>query len=401
MGATLPHPVTSKALRRDGDEDYLVGAAEMHGWRKNMEDCMTIRLSLSEKHPNLSMFGVYDGHRGARCSQFLEEHLPGVLGALDDPTDKAQLTSALVQLDQKFLTHKEMKLDGSTCVFALCQSLSGAEGSKKGYKVTVANVGDSRALIIRANGRVVPLTVDHKPDNPTESRRIIMAGGCVQKRRVDGQLALSRAFGDWSYKDNSEIGYHQQKVIAVPDVTNEIMYEGDFLLVCCDGLFEQLSREVVGKRIYNTMTRDGVTDPARAVSDLLDYVLSQGSTDNMSCICVRAVDGREFKGRSSSIEYIPGRFHEYKKEQEFVRAYFADAKKCGYSRQKVMAMIGPPADELDDSQAVVTSTRRSPIQLLGLVIMVGITLFLLPEHRAMISFFMFFIVIGVISKYPM
>uniref|UniRef100_A0A7S2XEV7 PPM-type phosphatase domain-containing protein n=1 Tax=Lotharella oceanica TaxID=641309 RepID=A0A7S2XEV7_9EUKA len=378
MGATLPHPVTSKALRRDGDENYLVGAAEMHGWRINMEDCMTIRLRLSEKHPNLSMFGVYDGHRGSRCSQYLEEHLPGVLGSLDNPTSKAQLTSALVQLDQKFLSNKEMRLDGSTCVFALCQSLSGAEGTKKGYKVTVCNVGDSRALIIRANGRVVPLTVDHKPDNPTESRRIIMAGGCVKHNRVDGQLALSRAFGDWSYKNNGEIGYHQQKVIAVPDVTNEIMYEGDFLLVCCDGLFEQLSREAVGKRIHTAMTRDRINDPARAAADLLDYVLSQGSKDNMSCICVHAVDGREFKGRSSHIEYIPGRFHEYKKEQDFVRAYFADAKKCGYSRQKVLAMIPPPTDQLlDDSQAVVSSKRRSPIQLLGLVIMVGITLFLL------------------------
>lgn len=37
---------------------------------------------------------------------------------------------------------------------------------------------------------------------------------------------------DWSYKNNPDLSYHQQKVIAVPDITNDIMYEGDTLLVC-------------------------------------------------------------------------------------------------------------------------------------------------------------------------
>eukprot|EP00466_Bigelowiella_natans_P020656 jgi/Bigna1/89529/estExt_fgenesh1_pg.C_510028 len=324
-GATLPHPVTSKALKRAGNENYHVGAAEMHGiikehrliyhglphrstdagslrtglykivcgtgWRIHMEDAMTIRLKLSEKHRNLSMFGVYDGHRGSKCSKFLEDHLPNVIGNLKDPTSKKELvvvkyhpmllpleesigcrinrmtcffvqTDALVQFDQKFLKHQDIRLDGSTCVFALCQPLGGAEGAKKGYKVTVCNVGDSRALIVRSNGRMVPLTMDHKPENSVERRRIYMAGGFVKQNRVDGQLALSRAFGDWSYKNNSALSYHEQKVIAVPDVTNEIMYEGDTLLVCCDGLFEQLSREAVAKFVHQSLQKDRRRDPA-------------------------------------------------------------------------------------------------------------------------------------------
>mmetsp|Transcript_19792 Transcript_19792/g.27637 ORF Transcript_19792/g.27637 Transcript_19792/m.27637 type:complete len:293 (-) Transcript_19792:10-888(-) len=292
MGATLPHPVTSKALHRDGDENYCVGAAEMHGWRIHMEDAMTIRLKLSEKHPNLSMFGVYDGHRGSRCSQYLEEHLPNILGNLENPTSKEDLTTALVEFDQKFLKQEEIRLDGSTCVFALCQPLGGAEGGRKGYKVTVCNVGDSRAILVRSNGRMVPLTMDHKPENATERRRIYMAGGYVKQNRVDGQLALSRAFGDWSYKSNPELTYHEQKVIAVPDITNEIMYEGDTLLICCDGLFEQLSREAVAKFVHQSLQKDRAQDPAFIVAALLDEVLQHGSKDNMSCICVRMQDGR-------------------------------------------------------------------------------------------------------------
>mmetsp|Transcript_23748 Transcript_23748/g.38108 ORF Transcript_23748/g.38108 Transcript_23748/m.38108 type:complete len:403 (-) Transcript_23748:265-1473(-) len=399
MGATLPHPVTSKALKRAGNENYHVGAAEMHGWRIHMEDAMTIRLKLSEKHRNLSMFGVYDGHRGSKCSKFLEDHLPNVIGNLKDPTSKKELTDALVQFDQKFLKHQDIRLDGSTCVFALCQPLGGAEGAKKGYKVTVCNVGDSRALIVRSNGRMVPLTMDHKPENSVERRRIYMAGGFVKQNRVDGQLALSRAFGDWSYKNNSALSYHEQKVIAVPDVTNEIMYEGDTLLVCCDGLFEQLSREAVAKFVHQSLQKDRRRDPAAIVAELLDEVLHHGSKDNMSCICIRLQDGRQFADRTA--QFLPGKFHEYKNEQDFVRAYFADAKKYGVTRQKLMAMLPPPEDEPDEPPNIALASRRnSPIHLIGFVLALGFVLFMMPEHRAIISMLVFIIVVGVLAHFP-
>ena len=44
------------------------------------------------------------------------------------------------------------------------------------------------------------LSLDHKPNNEIESRRIIAAGGWVQLNRVNGNLALSRALGDFIFK---------------------------------------------------------------------------------------------------------------------------------------------------------------------------------------------------------
>lgn len=63
-----------------------------------------------------------------------------------------------------------------------------------------ANAGDSRAVLAKTNG-AVPLSEDHKPDNAGELRRIEKAEHMVEDSRVDGNLALSRAFGDFQYKD--------------------------------------------------------------------------------------------------------------------------------------------------------------------------------------------------------
>lgn len=45
------------------------------------------------------------------------------------------------------------------------------------------------------------LSEDHKPDNAGEVKRIEKANHYVEDSRVDGNLALSRAFGDFQYKD--------------------------------------------------------------------------------------------------------------------------------------------------------------------------------------------------------
>ena len=73
------------------------------------------------------------------------------------------------------------------------------------------NVGDSRAIASVA-GRVEELSFDHKPSNPREQERIIAAGGYVEYNRVNGNLALSRALGDFIFKRNDTKGPEEQIV---------------------------------------------------------------------------------------------------------------------------------------------------------------------------------------------
>lgn len=81
----------------------------------------------------------------------------------------------------------------------------------KNNKLFCANAGDSRAIAC-INGKLDVLSNDHKPNNDKEYKRIYEAGGWVEYNRVNGNLALSRALGDFIFKKNSHKTQEEQIV---------------------------------------------------------------------------------------------------------------------------------------------------------------------------------------------
>lgn len=87
-----------------------------------------------------------------------------------------------------------------------------------GRTITVANAGDSRAVLCRA-GSAYPLSFDHKPLQERELTRIRNAGGFVNHfGRVNGNLNLSRSIGDLKYKQVPNIAPADQMITAEPDI---------------------------------------------------------------------------------------------------------------------------------------------------------------------------------------
>ncbi|MBM3579877.1 MAG: hypothetical protein FJX34_03805 [Alphaproteobacteria bacterium] len=112
-------------------------------------------------------------------------------------------------------------------------------------KLTIANVGDSRAVLCakKADGsfKLIRLTNDHSPNNEEERQRIEQAGGYVMHDgacyRTNGNLSLSRSFGDCDDEMiNNEpdlYSYELEKILREHDVV-----EG-YLLMSCDGLYPE------------------------------------------------------------------------------------------------------------------------------------------------------------------
>ncbi|EOD39585.1 hypothetical protein EMIHUDRAFT_55783, partial [Emiliania huxleyi CCMP1516] len=106
--------------------------------------------------------------------------------------------------------------------------------------VTVANLGDSRAVLCRGGG-ALPLSWDHKPTDEGERSRIVRAGAAVIEGRVNGDLALSRALGDFRHKTASLPAPHQP-VSSLADVQTVVRGPSDaFLLLACDGVWDVMA----------------------------------------------------------------------------------------------------------------------------------------------------------------
>jgi len=66
----------------------------------------------------------------------------------------------------------------------------------------------------------------------------------VEESRVDGNLALSRAFGDYQYKDKSNLSADQQAVTAFPDLkVRQRSKDDNFIMLACDGIWDCLTNE--------------------------------------------------------------------------------------------------------------------------------------------------------------
>jgi len=163
-------------------------------------------------------------------------------------------------------------------------------------KIYVANAGDSRC-VLGVKGEVKPLSFDHKPTNDDERARITSAGGYVVSFRVNDNLALSRALGDFTFKKNSSLSPQAQIITANPDVTcHEIMEDDEFFVIACDGIWDCLtSQNVVDFVRYQIFEGKDLTEIGEMMCDHClapDTSGAQEGCDNMTVVIVAITHGR-------------------------------------------------------------------------------------------------------------
>ena len=315
MGVILPKPILSKVVDRTGSEKVVAGCCCINGFRNTMEDahCMVIE-------DDRMLFGIFDGHSNDKCSAYIAEHLPRKLKAQSLPIADATLEKICVELDEQFL--EDVRDGGSTGTFCVVEN-----GENETFNVTIANVGDSRILIVR-DEKLLFATADHKPLCPGERQRIERCGGTVRTNRVDGDLAVSRAFGDGMFKKfQGGTDLRNQKVIAVPDVTRHVCKKGDILILACDGVFEgSFTNEEVAEFISKQLPPLG-GDYGVVAGRCCDMAVKRGSKDNISTMVVQFTDGSSHTQQHGASTFLAGP----------VPTKSHEPSRTAYSR---MAMIG-------------------------------------------------------------
>lgn len=291
MGNLLDKPETTKHSIKGAGNKLRYGASSMQGWRTEMEDAHTAVVGL----PNLkdfSFFGVFDGHAGDTVSNYSA-------GALLQSILKTNEFKQCMNYDN-IHEHIDYITRGLKRGFLNCDDeLRNVNGLKSGEDesgstattvmvtkdhVFFANLGDSRSLICTA-GKCKFATADHKPANPEEKSRIERAGGEVMIGRVNGDLAVSRALGDFEYKNVKQKGQCEQLVSPEPEITwLQRTPEDEFLVLACDGIWDVMTNDMVCSMVRERMK---VTDDLEEISSqILDACLRKESKDNMSLMIV-------------------------------------------------------------------------------------------------------------------
>lgn len=291
MGQTLSEPIRDKHSESGADDRHLFGASEMQGWRINMEDAHSLLLKLDGSKN--AFFGVYDGHGGSSAAKFSGDHVPKRLAS--EEAYKAE--DYQVALKRAFLgTDEDLRSDsnffrdpsGCTAVVALITDDD---------KIYVANAGDSRS-VLGTKGEAKPLSFDHKPQNEGESSRIRAAGGFVEYGRVNGNLALSRAIGDFEFKSNQSLEPEKQIVTSDPEITvHEPTEDDEFLVIACDGIWDCLTSQQVVDIVRRLIAeKKELSEICEVVMDKClapDSDINGGvGCDNMTVVIVGLLRGR-------------------------------------------------------------------------------------------------------------
>lgn len=253
-----------------------------------MEDRFIAQKTDSKTH----MFGVFDGHGGDQVAEICREVLVKLyveaardtnvrgealriaLSNLDAYAYQIMQTNALRSgIDSRDLESSNYMKVGSTA----CVVLVNSNGT-----LDVANIGDSRAIMIDSDGEaVIDLTNDHKPGTPSERERIQREGGFVLDvggiDRVMGNLSVSRSIGDW---------YLRPWVSADPDINAKTYHangKNNFVVIASDGVWDVMtSREVAN--ILKTASSGAPLKPE--MTKICRICRDRGSGDNITIVVV-------------------------------------------------------------------------------------------------------------------
>ena len=289
--------------------------------------------------PKISFFGIYDGHGGSKCADFLRDTLHKIIFSNENFPENVEkaIKNGFLKAENEFLNNIALDktngniLDrsGSCAIIVIIVD----------NKIYVANVGDSRGIMSTNGGKEYKIiTTDHKPSNEDEYKRIIQSGGEVYQtqtpinsinnanmdntnsnsdsalqneninqndnnnqinqiligpyRVIPGRLSVSRTIGDVEAK-SVQFGGNPQVIIPLPDVFIFDLQKDDidFIILGCDGIYDQLSNEEILDVGWTIFLNDELGNNINEKSgNIIDFILkasmARKSFDNITSVII-------------------------------------------------------------------------------------------------------------------
>ena len=315
--------------------------------RNYNEDRVSIIINMNKpknflkKWPKISFFGIYDGHGGEGCSEFLRDNLHKYICENDFFPENIPeaIKYGITKAEYEFINNyalspdkTEIKDKSGSCLIIILIIES---------DVYIANVGDSRCLLSMDNGKTyIAVTKDHKPNTPNEIIRIKNNGGNIYQsqtiinnlenaylngkiligpyRVIPGRLSVCRTIGDAEAKIQ-KFGGNPNVIISTPDIFyyNLKKENLDFFILGCDGIYDQMTNKEIldlawmilktnknseykenGLNSYNNSNNNNINNDLNdihyksglIVDLIIKSSLARKSFDNVTCLFIGLKD---------------------------------------------------------------------------------------------------------------
>mmetsp|Transcript_2904 Transcript_2904/g.4384 ORF Transcript_2904/g.4384 Transcript_2904/m.4384 type:complete len:966 (+) Transcript_2904:142-3039(+) len=258
---------------------------------------------------------VFDGHGkvGEKCANFCKIHLPRNFSAeLKQVNSKysieAAITKSFIETNEQLHSDKAIddSLSGTTAVGVYFQ----------GRDIWIANVGDSRAIIVQEHeGKNVAraLSSDQTPYRKDERERVKACGARVMSMdQIEGIEPIHENWGDvilgeeldecgdppriWNpfgeypgtafSRSMGDLIAEELGVFAEPEIIHKRLHNRDkFIIVASDGVFEFLTNQMVADMVGNFS--DPLESCKKVVQEAYDLWLQyEIRTDDITIICI-------------------------------------------------------------------------------------------------------------------
>jgi serine/threonine protein phosphatase PrpC len=279
------------------------GAWSSKGRRSAQEDAYVLQ---EINNGAVLLAGVMDGHLGPAASHLVREELPEKLSHELLSTDKDGLQSALERSWNQTCEAYWASCEADECSAdydpreGILNANTASDDAVAGTTTSVfaldhetgellaMNCGDSRTIVIDAQGSIMFQTMDHKPEYEIERFEEGKRQGLDYSIPKCRMSRWSVTVGDYDYAVSRSLEGRfatSKGVVNVADFTSLGAAEpGWSILSATDGLFEVMDSQEVA-RIVHRMRSQG-SKASEIAKSLCSMAVKKGSSDNVSSVIV-------------------------------------------------------------------------------------------------------------------
>lgn len=228
-----------------------------------MED-VGIQIKNFAGSPNKFLYGIFDGHNGVTVAKLASQCLPSIL--------EKEILKNPKQIEKNIITSFKLFDDKCEQYVTVGCTATIVYIDIETKELYCANIGDSSCMIITKE-KAEKISYDDKIMDKNEIERVKKEGGYIEDERLNGILAISRAFGDYILKGCG--------LTCLPHIIKMPLKDIKYCVIASDGIWDVIDENQLYDISHKSKTAKNFAE------QIVKTAVKLESEDNISCVAIK------------------------------------------------------------------------------------------------------------------